>query len=368
MIVPEPPKSLGTLFLAPPLAHTQTALRKILNAGGIVFEEPGPAVTSIELQPGRLEKVIHLLANSLTETERRDTRSLILAEGVSLSIGDLARTQPLTTLMANVREGWLIEMIREDRLTTHFQPIVRVDEPREVFAYECLLRGLMPDGLIVAPIAMYDAAREAEVLFHLDRAARLTAIREAVSHGIVEDLFINFNPSSVYDPAFCLRSTIQAIDEAGISPERIIFEVVESDQMNVDLLGIMAAYRKAGFRVALDDLGAGYGSLNLLSSLRPDIVKLDIRLIRDVDSDRYKAGITSKLLEMARKLQIETVAEGIESPGELEWFRKRGVDYVQGFYIARPASPPPRPFSGPEHQGWTAQTLVVPVQWLDELS
>ena len=85
--------------------------------------------------------------------------------------------------------------------------------------------------------------------------------------------------------------------------------------------------------------------MNLLSSLRPDIIKLDMRLVRDVDRDRYKAGITSMLLEMARKLGIATVAEGIESPGEFEWFRDHGADYAQGYLIARPASPPPRPFS-----------------------
>ena len=105
----------------------------------------------------------------------------------------------------------------------------------------------------------------------------------------------------------------------------------------------MTTYRQAGFRVALDDLGAGYGSLNLLSQLRPDFVKLDMKLVRDVHLDPYKAGITSQLLEMARKLGIATVAEGIESAGELDWFRDHGVDFVQGFYIARPASPPPRP-------------------------
>ena len=68
-----------------------------------------------------------------------------------------------------------------------------------------------------------------------------------------------------------------------------------------------------------------------------------MRLVRDVDHDVYKAGITSKLLEMAHKLEIATVAEGIETADELQWFRDHGVDYVQGYYIARPASPPPLP-------------------------
>ena len=353
--VPETPKSAGTLFLAPPLAHTQSTLREILRARGIAFGEPVSRVTSIELEPGRLEEVIAAFADGLSDSERRDTRSLILGEGVTPSLADLSNTQPLSTLMANIQESWLVEMIRDRRLTTHFQPIIRFDQPREVIAYECLLRGRLPDGSLVAPARMYDAAREADLLFQLDRAARLTAIREATAHDIREHLFINFNPSSIYDPNYCLKSTIAAIDAAGIDPGRVVFEVVESDQVAVDLLGIMKTYREAGFQVALDDLGAGYGSLNLLSSLRPDIVKLDMRLIRDVDRDRYKAGITSKLLEMARKLGIRTVAEGIETPGEFDWFLAQGADYAQGFYISRPASPPPLPSSitdQPDRTAW----------------
>ena len=105
----------------------------------------------------------------------------------------------------------------------------------------------------------------------------------------------------------------------------------------------MEFYRGAGFRVALDDLGSGYGSLNLLSQLKPDFVKLDMKLIRDVDRDPYKAEITRKLLEMARGLGVATIVEGIETQGEWEWAHENGADYAQGYLFARPASPPPRP-------------------------
>jgi EAL domain-containing protein (putative c-di-GMP-specific phosphodiesterase class I) len=341
--LPNSPPASGTLFLAPPLEHTRASLCKAFVEKGIPFEEPSPRVVAIGLIAGRLEEVIALMDDCLSETERRDTRALILGEGVEPKLSDMLNTLSVATLMASIQERWLVEMIRDRRLTTHFQPIVLADDPGVIYAYECLLRGKMEDGSMVAPMRMYEVARDAELLFQLDRAARLTSVREAMTHGIRERLFINFNPSSIYDPKFCLESTISAIEKAGIDPGRIVFEVVESDRINLDLLGIMTTYRKAGFRVALDDLGAGYGSLNLLSSLRPDIVKLDMRLVRDVDRDVYKAGITSKLLEMARKLEIATVAEGIETAGELQWFQDHGANYLQGFYIARPASPPPLP-------------------------
>ncbi len=342
-ILPEAPASAGSLYLAPPLAHSQKTLRRALHSRQIPFSEPYPTVLAVPLEAGRLDAVLELAAAEMSDSERRDTRALLMGVGVVPTVADLLATMSLSTLIAKVQERWLVEMIRDRRLTTHFQPIVRADDLSEVYGYECLLRGRKADGSLMAPTAMYDAARDAELLFQLDRAARLTAIREAIAHRVRDRLFINFNPSSIYDPSYCLKSTVSAIETAGIDPGRIVFEVVESDRFDTDLMGIVTSYRRSGFRVALDDLGAGYGSLNLLSKLKPDVVKLDMKLIRDVDRDEYKAGITSTLLEMARKLGVTTVAEGIETPEELQWVRDHGVDLVQGYLIARPASPPPRP-------------------------
>lgn len=343
---PELLRDSGTLYLAPPLAHTLGVMRKSFDESGVPFDEPMPQILAVPIAPGRLDVVCRTLADRLGEIEIRDTRALILKEGEAFSLASVRETQPLATLMAKVQQRWLIPMIREGRLTTHFHPIVRVDAPREAFAHECLLRGKAEDGSLIGPMRMFDAARDADLMFPFDLAARLTSIREATAIGLPGCLFINFNPTAIHDPAFCLRSTVAAIRDAGIEPERVVFEVVESDQVAVDLLGIIDSYRRAGFRVALDDLGAGYGSLNLLARLRPDFVKLDMKLIRDVHQDRFKAGITSTILEMARKLGITTVAEGVETAEEWAWVRDHGAELVQGFYVARPGNPPPKPFSG----------------------
>ncbi len=347
-LLPAPLAEGGTLFIAPPMAHTQGSLRQFLREAGVPFSEPAPSILAIPLVLGRLRVLGEGLGGVLSQAELRDTRSLVLTYGAELSISDLAAMQPLSTLVAKIQGDWLLETLREDRLTSHFQPIVSCREPGEVFAYECLLRGLTGDGGFVAPGTMYEAARASDLMFQLDRAARLTAIRTAIEHGLDTagtNLFINFNPTSIYDPSFCLRTTIAAIGAAAFRREQIVFEVVESDQFDDVglLLRIMEVYRGAGFRVALDDLGSGYGSLNLLSQLKPDFVKLDMRLVRDVDRDPYKAEITRKLLEMARGLGIATIVEGIETRGEWDWAREHGADSAQGYLFARPESPPPHP-------------------------
>ena len=112
--------------------------------------------------------------------------------------------------------------------------------------------------------------------------------------------------------------TVKAvIEDAGIDPGRVVFEVVESDEVRdtAHLLDILSTYRAAGFRVALDDVGAGYSSLGLLARLRPDFVKLDMGLVRGVDADPYKAQVAGKLVEMARGLGVETVVERVETAG-----------------------------------------------------
>ncbi len=217
--------------------------------------------------------------------------------------------------------------------------------PERVFAYECLLRGRLDDGRELSAGQILGAAREAGLLFHVDREARLTAIRDAGLHGIATPLFINFNPTAIYDPQFCLRTTVAAARATGIAAERFVFEVIESDAVDdLDhLLRILNYYRDAGFRVALDDLGSGYASLNLLAQLRPDFVKFDRELIRAIDRDPYKQKVVRKLIELALELEIGTVAEGIERREEWQWLRDAGIQYAQGYWFARPASPPPEP-------------------------
>jgi EAL domain-containing protein (putative c-di-GMP-specific phosphodiesterase class I) len=337
----------GVLRLAPPLAHTHASLRDHLERVGITYTSPAAGLLEFRISGEILERFASGLDGVLGGSELRDTRSLLVSEGASASPTDLTAVQPLSTLVARVQGGWFTSLLRERRLTSVFHPIVTCGAPVEIFGYECLLRGQAADGSSIAPDQLYRAAREADLLFPLDQAARLTAIGAAREHAVDAGstrIFINFNPSSIYDPVSCLRSTIAAIEQTRFTPDRIVFEVVESDHIPdlAHLVRIIDFYREAGFKVALDDLGSGFGSLRLLEMLRPDFVKLDMGLVRDVDRDRFKAGIVRGLLEMARDLGIASVAEGVETEPEWDWVRRHGADYVQGYFFARPASPPPR--------------------------
>ncbi|RYG62974.1 EAL domain-containing protein, partial [bacterium] len=244
--------------------------------------------------------------------------------------------------LARAQSGWFLELLREKRFETHFQPIISVDKPDQVFAFEALLRA-RTNKAVIAPDTLFNLARGLNLGRQLDDAARQCAIENAAKHRMTSKIFLNISPNTLGDGRDTLTSTLMAIERFGLQHDQFVFEIVESECIEdlPQLKSALAGLRKAGFRIALDDLGAGYASLQLLAQLRPDYVKLDRELMTGVDTDPFKALIAQKLLETARALGVVTVAEGVESKGQWEWLRAHGGDFAQGYYFARPSSPPP---------------------------
>ncbi len=220
-------------------------------------------------------------------------------------------------------------------ITMAFQPIVDVRTER-VFAYEALVRG--KDGRAAADIL---AGVSADNRYAFDQLCRKTAIEEASVLGIASagaNLSINFLPNAVYEPRACIRITLEAAMQAGFPVSNIIFEFTEDEAIDANhILNILRVYRAMGFKTAIDDFGAGFAGLGLLTKFQPDIVKLDMALIRNIDADRVKRTIARNTLSMLRDLGIEPVCEGIESIGEHDALRDLGVSLMQGYFFAKPA-------------------------------
>jgi EAL domain-containing protein (putative c-di-GMP-specific phosphodiesterase class I) len=321
---------------------------------------PGLAIT---VDDDALAPLVADVAESLSALEAADARALFVAGDAPLGADHVGRVTSFARLHALLDAGWLVALLEERRLTSLFQPIALGADPTRVVGHEALLRGVGADGALVPPGQLFDGARRAGLLFQLDLAARRTHIASAARVGLGGLLFINFAPTAIYDPASCLRSTVAAIDAAGIAHERVVFEIVETEATSdtAHLRRILDYYRGVGFRVALDDVGAGYSSLNRLHLLRPDLLKLDMELVRGVHADPYKAVVAGKVLDLADTLGIPVVAEGIETDEELAWVRERGVAYVQGWRIGRPAAEP-RPVRAGDGAGlpaWRAPELAV---------
>lgn len=333
----------GGLYLWFPVGHTLNKVFSVLQKAGLKsqFLEHEKCLY-IFLEKDRVETLSSLVSAKLTPKELKETQVLWIAGDSKPEFSDFSRMTSLHNFTSLKQSEWLLDLLAAERITSHFQPIVYTSDTSKIFAQEALLRGFDKEGNLIFPGRIFSQAESAGMVFQLDALARTCAIREASHHGIKELIFINFSPTSVYDPTTCLRMTVRAIDEAGIPHDNIVFEVAESEQPPdlAHLIKILKFYQEAGFLIALDDFGAGYSNLNLIHQLRPDFVKLDMDLIRNVHQDSYKALITEKLLEIANHLNIRTVAEGVESLEELQWVGERGATFVQGYLIAKPTAPP----------------------------
>lgn len=335
--LPERIQGAGTLYLwlrPGPAARIVSRLRETARAHDSIG-----SCLRIPLREREVQICTAELSEAIEPFEAEQTRALFMAGDRAPELPDFARMTTLHALDVLAQSGWLLDQMAEGRFTSFFHPIVHADDVSRVFAHEALLRGVERDGSLVAPQPILTLAREAGLLGEVDFAAVRAAIRETARHGPDTSVFINFTPAAVQDPEASLRSVLAAIDEAGLPRERVVFEVVEADRFDDAALldRVLGAYRSAGFRVALDDLGAGWSTLNLVHRVRPDFIKLDRELIRGVHNDPVKALIAKKLLEIGRGMGIGTIVEGIEEEAELRFVQEHGADFVQGFLLGRPA-------------------------------
>ncbi|WP_409520511.1 EAL domain-containing protein [Melaminivora sp.] len=214
-----------------------------------------------------------------------------------------------------------------------YQAIVDT-QARSVWAHEALVRGVEGQGAGWVLEQVNEDNR-----YRFDQACRVKAIETAAVLGMETRLSINFLPNAVYQPELCLRTTLAAARRHDFPLERIIFEVTEGDRVEDGpwLASILREYQRTGLLTAIDDFGAGYAGLTLLADFQPDIVKLDMALVRNVDASRSRQVITRHLLRMCQELGITVIAEGIETAGERDFFSHEGVALMQGYFFARPA-------------------------------
>ncbi|WP_062188467.1 EAL domain-containing protein [Ferrovum myxofaciens] len=214
-----------------------------------------------------------------------------------------------------------------------YQPIVDFRN-QKIFAHEALVRGINGESAAFVLAKVNDDNR-----YRFDQTCRAKAVEGAAKLGIREFLSINFLPNAVYEPGACIRSTFEAAQRYNFPKERIIFEVVEGENIadRPHLLNIFAEYRRFGFKTAIDDFGAGYAGLNLLAEFQPDIVKIDMDLVRDIHNSKPKQAIVEGVVHMCHKLDIKVLAEGIETKAERDFLVASEVNYFQGYLFCKPA-------------------------------
>jgi EAL domain-containing protein (putative c-di-GMP-specific phosphodiesterase class I) len=216
--------------------------------------------------------------------------------------------------------------------TMAFQPIVDVEAAR-IVGHEALVRG--PGGEGAASVL---GQVTAENRYTFDQACRVKAIELAAGLGLDGDLGINFLPNAVYEPRACIRRTLDAAARTGFPPHRLTFEFVENEHVSDagHTLRIIEEYKRQGFKVALDDFGTGYSNLWQIAELKPDILKIDRRLVANCDGHPRMVSVLRGVVRMAEETGTRLVAEGVERIEEVRTLRAVGIRFMQGYHFARP--------------------------------
>ncbi len=329
-------------MVASSIGHVLPTVSRLAKALGMTVHSAPQLVDVVDDRGGRaLDALFHRLARELTAAETEELRVVTdPPEGGAALTARLLTAPSLAVELA--RRGVTVEIgvLADAELWSVYQPIVSLAD-HSVVAHEALLRGVVDDREVGGG-DLFFVAEQAGWLHRLDRIARESAITGAVPWLEDDDLFVNFDPTSVFRPQVCLASTERVVHETGIAPERLVFEVGESHAIadRGHLVSILDHYRSLGWRVALDDVGAGSSSVSLLAAVRPEVVKLGKALVQELPDDGART-VLKAVTDQAHQLGAVVVAEGIETERLAEEVTALGVDMGQGWLFGRPVRPDP---------------------------
>ncbi|HEX2985667.1 MAG TPA: GGDEF domain-containing protein [Caproiciproducens sp.] len=234
----------------------------------------------------------------------------------------------------------LNKIIYGQNIRTVFQPIVSLRDGT-VLGHEALSR-ITCESSISSPEDLFRLAGEDNRLWDLEQVCRTTALRTAylkMNPPYNKKLFINVNPNIMHDPKFKQGFTKEYLEKYHAAPENIIFEITERKAVSdiSGFRGTISHYKQQNYKIAVDDAGAGYSGLNLISDINPHFIKLDMQLIRGIDKNNMKSALVRSMVELSHMANINLIAEGVETKEELNTLIDLGVQYAQGYFLQKPS-------------------------------
>lgn len=236
-------------------------------------------------------------------------------------------------------EGAVRQAIRDDMIEPWFQPIVRPDTG-SIIGAEVLARWRRADGEIRSPAAFLSTVESLGLLDQMMESMLRRALRDAlpwITAGGLEYLSINVSPSQ-FNQGWTSTALPALMAESGVAPRTLLVEITETALLQ-DIertRGILEALTASGMRIGLDDFGVGYSNFALLRQLPFDVLKLDRTLSFDIEADGRARALTECILDLATRLGIKVVAEGVETRRQADILASAGCTAMQGFWFARP--------------------------------
>lgn len=236
---------------------------------------------------------------------------------------------------AEARMNELKDIIRRRAIYTVYQPVVDLRTDK-VIGYEALSRG--PEGEFERPDKLFKVAYEADLVWRLERLCREQAFKGSRRISKDQILFLNVDPDAIHDPQFRGSDVISKVAGSSLKAERVVLELTERTAIKdfTVFRHTLDIFRGLGYKIAIDDVGAGYAALQSIAEVKPDFVKVDMSLVRDINADVMKQEVVKTIINFARRAKIKLIAEGVETAEELKTLKKLRVEIAQGFFFAYP--------------------------------
>lgn len=335
-----------TVFLLRPERLIEQALVEVLLEPCTTTLVPFDACTiAVIVTPETAQPYDPLHTHGLLEMFRRELHQQMGLPAVPLEeesrpiplIVPLARVSSVSLLQENLTAlNELLETLINKRLRVQFQPIIHLPSA-QVYGYEALIR-VPQGGVLKRPGMMFGTADKARLVSWVDVACQETCFAEAGANGVTDYLFINMDAEGLAYLHLGERSLADRASEYAIAPTRIVLEITERQAVDdfPRLTRYIEELRQQGFKVAIDDVGAGYSSLHTIADLRPEFVKIDRSLVRSIESNGSRRALLRTLAQYAAHIGTSIIAEGIETPDELATVIEAGVEYAQGYLLGKP--------------------------------
>ncbi len=331
-------------------------VRDVQSTEFLLFVKPSAADRPEEVAPDRLETLKtqlikylqsernadilrgHHQVNFLAATSRIIHNLFTRPERLVLAAVDETRRASIAASETDTRrqKETLQRIIVREEVDVLYQPILTLGE-LDVFGFEAL--STAADGTGIADAEMLFAlAAEADLSTQLDRVCRRRALTDAQRWLGDSRLFLNTDPRTIEDLGTRDDALFHLFQSGGISPHRVVLEITERSAIgNLALFeATLNRLRDHGIGVAVDDAGAGYASLNTIARLKPDFLKFDMALVRGIDRDPVRQELLATVQELGSRVGARVIAEGIETEGELTTLMEAGVEFGQGYLLAKP--------------------------------
>lgn len=236
----------------------------------------------------------------------------------------------------NIKYDEFTQIINDRKIESHYQPIISLQDT-SVLGYEALTRGPLNSDFR-SPVTLFSYAQKHGDTYKLEKMAREMAILSVKGLNTNQKLFINISAQIINDPTFTPGETQKILEVNKLSPQNVVFEITERSSIEdfTTVKKILEHYRSQGYKIAIDDAGAGYSSLQAIAELKPDYIKVDRSLIHRIHEDKIKENILETFVLFAQKMNSIIIAEGIEEYDELKKLLQLGVHYGQGYLLQHP--------------------------------